>query len=996
MTEPLNDNDPVNVNFPCTVQIQDPHHGLLSEEGKDDFFVCRKCNKVFNNLSQYVEHKVKEENFSLRQTRSKSDQRIVLPQLFEKRKKKVEPHIKDKKLKTGGESKTKALANDGQSQVNTHKGESCSETTTSGKKIENSLYVCMLCTKTFKREAALRWHLKWDHKRKNSGGDRPFSCDKCGRSFTESGSLTRHLKGRRNCAALSDRAYPRYKKTWNYHPNIPAVADPAQRDPQSGRSTLGAIQLSTPGIENGEEIQFIITELLEDGSTAVSDPKIISDSSEGGVCTSASATNPGAYTVTISSLENPLPTSDNVPKENENAEAFNSVVANVTQSTEAETSIDDQKETETLLSKGINDVAEENHNAVNPLPNQVEKIGTASLSLSAIAESNANGEHSDAEGESNRVVSSKAENSHPVNVSTVTSFDLVQSSTSLSVASTSSRSGDEAQMRPVVKLGDDDFLNVQMEDQSERLHSTQCLVCKKTFSAIEGLEIHLRTHLADEPSRCGLCHFTAQDREQLRHHILGMHYQSLNDIEASVLAMEVEEASLKKGETLQSRQLITRSALTAVKQLYSLKKLKKSPQQEKPGLSTTGSVQCMVCNKFFRGNSYLRQHMRTHTGDRPHQCLQCGRSFTSRDILKKHMYVHQERKDYKCGECGKLFKRFGHVQQHLRSHSQERNFRCSVCDKLFKTQHSLKVHMRTHSGINPYKCHICNNQFRERGSLQRHMRLHTGEKPFKCRLCGRAFSEQGTLSRHLKSKVPCSVDRDTANSNPQTSMLAQFSSVVAGSEQIFVPLDQAGQKFLVPGDQSSQQIILGGDSATLQHGLGQHQFFVAAGQEDQEFQVGSEYVVLQSGEEPSESPENAISVASVEAITDFDANFGHEQIPGTETLQVVDSTTGETVIIVAEKAIVDLVREKYCMLQSTEGGCSLAKIEQILLEAKEDLTKMSSAGQEHEPSDSEHAVIIKQECSEETVYQQLQPETVAQIQADDKQLKTEEISDTVR
>ena len=53
-------------------------------------------------------------------------------------------------------------------------------------------------------------------------------------------------------------------------------------------------------------------------------------------------------------------------------------------------------------------------------------------------------------------------------------------------------------------------------------------MCKKDFEAIEGLEIHLRTHLADEPSRCGLCHFTAQDREELRNHILSMHYQSLN------------------------------------------------------------------------------------------------------------------------------------------------------------------------------------------------------------------------------------------------------------------------------------------------------------------------------------------------------------------------------------------------------------------------------------------------------------------------------------
>ena len=62
---------------------------------------------------------------------------------------------------------------------------------------------------------------------------------------------------------------------------------------------------------------------------------------------------------------------------------------------------------------------------------------------------------------------------------------------------------------------------------------------------------------------------------------------------------------------------------------------------------------------------------------------------------------------------------------------------------------------------------------------------------------------------------------------------------MAGSEQIFIPLDQDAQKIIVPGEQTSQQIILPGDSAEVaaQHGLGQHHFFVTAGQEDQEVTI---------------------------------------------------------------------------------------------------------------------------------------------------------------
>ncbi|RUS71092.1 hypothetical protein EGW08_021153, partial [Elysia chlorotica] len=783
-----------------------------------------------------------------------------------------------------------------------------------------------------------------------------------------------HLKARRNCATLSDKAYPRYKKSWTYHPNIPAVADPAQRDPQRGRSLLGTAPISATGMEDGEEIQYIITELLDDDSDGASTQRVIIDNSQDNALVSSGT--PASITVTISSLENPILTRRDVPesKEKDIKKPGDYVAAATDENSEQMNDSNDSEKTETLARKELVLLAEEPSTSTiqNPESHQeTEKLETSSLLLSDIVETSGDRESSQTQEGLSMVSSSRAEAS--LDVSNGRSRSQPQPSIILTTLPTSSRQNQEATIRPAVGPEDDNLLDLQIGSLSERLHLTQCLVCKKEFEAVEGLEIHLRTHLADEPSRCGLCHFTAQDREELRHHILGMHYQSLNDIEASVLAMEVEEASLKKGETVQSRQLVLKSALTAVKQLYSLKKHKNSSDQAKIEPSTTGTVQCMVCNKFFRGTSYLRQHMRTHTGDRPHQCLQCGRSFTSRDILKKHMYVHVEHKDYKCGECGKLFKRLGHVQQHLRSHSQERAFPCTVCDKFFKTQHSLKVHMRTHSGINPYKCHICNNHFRERGSLQRHIRLHTGEKPFKCHLCNRAFSEQGTLSRHLKSKVPCSAHRDEASSNPRSSILAQFSSVVAGSEQIFIPIDQEAQKIIMPGDQMSQQIILSGDSAeaAAQHGLGQQQFFVASGKEDQELQVGSEYVVVHSGEEASEIglPEGEVST-TVDGVVDFNAAFKQEQIhiPGSETLHVMDPSTGEAVIIVAEKAIVDLVREKCYTLQSTEGGCSLANIEQILTEAREGLANSSSIPHETQShNEGENSIKQEMECKEEIV-----------------------------
>lgn len=50
----------------------------------------------------------------------------------------------------------------------------------------------------------------------------------------------------------------------------------------------------------------------------------------------------------------------------------------------------------------------------------------------------------------------------------------------------------------------------------------------------------------------------------------------------------------------------------------------------------------------------------------------------------------------------------------------------------------------------------------------------------------------------------------------------------------------------------------------------------------------------------------------------------------TETLHILDSDTGESVIIVAEKSIVDLIREQQLLFESAETGSSLQKIKDIL------------------------------------------------------------------
>lgn len=194
-------------------------------------------------------------------------------------------------------------------------------------------------------------------------------------------------------------------------------------------------------------------------------------------------------------------------------------------------------------------------------------------------------------------------------------------------------------------------------------------------------------------------------------------------------------------------------------------------------VSNSGDIHnCSKCNKVFRKDHLMRQHLKHCTGPKPintligstpsvngsFPCEKCKKVFDTPSILRKH--VKSSHIIYTCEICEVSKDSRTELFNHIKAeHLNHPDLTCDVtsCLKMLRVKKDLIKHKREHrQGYPPPTCEFCGELLANRLKLRKHLRSnHTEQSKYLCSICTVSHLRFEDLQEHIKENHPSSIGK---------------------------------------------------------------------------------------------------------------------------------------------------------------------------------------------------------------------------------------------